>query len=216
MADAELLTALLEAVGRIALAIVGEQAAGVDAEPCEPGCGRVEEVGGGEFALVRVHGHEGDTRVIVDGDVQELGPDALDPVPAIAGDAVRWPLDFDQALDIEVQQIAGRRMFVAIGRQLRLQIADAVELKPAQDAAHRRWPQLEFLRDANPGPAQPTQRFHLSDPFLRRLARAPMWPGRTVSQSRGAIHPISPNPLGCTLPAELELGHGLVQAQPAL
>lgn len=46
-----------------------------------------EEVGGTALGLVRVHGREGQPRVIVDGDVQELGADALDPIAVVSGNA---------------------------------------------------------------------------------------------------------------------------------
>lgn len=148
--------------------------------------------------------------------VKELGPDALDPVPAVAGDAVRGPLDLDQALDIEVHQVAGRGMLVTVGRQLRLQIADPVQLQPAQDPADGRRSELELLRDANPRPALAAQRFHLSNPFLGSLARAPMRPGRTIPESRQALHSVAPDPLGRRLPTEPALGCSLAQAQPPL
>jgi hypothetical protein len=45
-------------------------------------------------------------RVVIDGDVQELGADALDAVAAVVGDAVRRPPDAHQPLDIQVQQVA--------------------------------------------------------------------------------------------------------------
>jgi hypothetical protein len=88
----------MEAGSEIAGAVVGEQAPDVDAEPREPRDRRSQEVTCTGFGLVRVHGSEGDTAVIVDGDVEELGPDAHNAVAAVAGDAVRGMLDADQAL----------------------------------------------------------------------------------------------------------------------
>jgi hypothetical protein len=61
--------------------------------------------------------------VIVDGDVQELGADALDPIAAVSGYAVGRPLDAHQSLDIQMQQVAGSRVLIAVGWQLRLDMA---------------------------------------------------------------------------------------------
>ncbi len=44
--------------------------------------------------------------MVVDGDVQEPDADALDAIPAVAGNTVGWSLEAHQALDIQVQQIA--------------------------------------------------------------------------------------------------------------
>src|ERR1017187_3069612 len=148
--------------------------------------------------------------------MQELGPDALDAIPAVAGDAVRRPLDAHQALDIEMQQVAGSSVFIAIGRQLRFDIADAAQLQPPQHAADRGRAEPKLLGDPHPGPTLPSQPLDLHDPLLRRAAWRPMRSRTAVSQPGHALIAIAPNPLGCTLPAELELGHGLVQAQPAL
>jgi hypothetical protein len=118
-----------------------------DAESIEPGHSRSQEVRGAAFSLVWIHGRESDARVVVDGHMQELGTDALDAISAVAGDAVRWPLDAHQTLDIQVQHVARSRMFVAVGRQRRLDVADAVQLRPAQHTADRRMAQPELVRD---------------------------------------------------------------------
>jgi hypothetical protein len=44
--------------------------------------------------------------VVIDGDAQELGPDAPDGVATMAGDAIRSLLELDQALYVEVQQVS--------------------------------------------------------------------------------------------------------------
>ena len=84
--------------------------------------------------------------------VGELRADALDAVAAVAGDPVRWPLDAHQTLDIEMQHIARSGMLVAVGWQLWLDVADAVQFQPSQDAAYRGVAQTELLRDPDPGP----------------------------------------------------------------
>lgn len=97
MLQAELVAGTAEAVRVITRAVVGQDATDADAEAGEPGYGCGQEVRGAALGLVRIHGGEGEPRVVVDGDVQELGADALDPVAAIAGDPVRGPLDAHQA-----------------------------------------------------------------------------------------------------------------------
>jgi hypothetical protein len=48
--------------------------------------------------------------VVVDGDMDELSADAGDLVAIVARDPVRGPRDANQALDVQVQKIAGKRM----------------------------------------------------------------------------------------------------------
>src|SRR5207244_3420693 len=67
----------------------------------------------------------------------ELGADALDAVAAVAGDAMRRPLDTHQALDIQMQQVASSRVLVTVGWQLRLDMAAAVQLQSPQHTADR-------------------------------------------------------------------------------
>jgi hypothetical protein len=69
--------------------------------------------------------------VVIDGDVQELGADALDAVAAVAGDAVRRPPDAHQPLDIEMQQVAWSGVFVTHHGGHGFQIEDAVQPQPA-------------------------------------------------------------------------------------
>ena len=59
------------------------------------------------------------------------------------------------AIDVHVQQIAGSSVLVALGGRDRLQMADAVELEPAQDAADSGAAQAGVGGDAAPGPAPP-------------------------------------------------------------
>jgi len=66
--------------------------------------------------MPQVHRGEGGAGRVVDGEVQELSPGSLDAVAAVARDPVRGPLDTYQALDIEVQHVAGSGAFVAVGR----------------------------------------------------------------------------------------------------
>ena len=71
-----------EGVGFVTRSVIGEHAPDCDAELSVPGHRRGQEVRRTAFGLIRIHGGEGEPRVIVDGDVQELGADALDATPA--------------------------------------------------------------------------------------------------------------------------------------
>ena len=96
--DAEVLAGIAEVAGLVAGAVVGKDAADTDAELRKPGDGGVEEVGRRGLLLVGIlgiHGGEGDAGVVVDGDLQELGPDAPDGVAAVAGDAMGRLFDLD-------------------------------------------------------------------------------------------------------------------------
>jgi len=148
--QAQLLAGVGEAVGFIAWAVVCEDAADANAKPFVPGDGGGQEVGGTALGLIRIHGGEGEPRVVIDGNMQELRPDALNAVLAVAGDPVRRPLYAHQALDIQVQQVARSRMFVAIGRQPRLQVADAVQAQSPQHTADGGRAQAELLGDPHP------------------------------------------------------------------
>src|SRR5437879_854735 len=108
------------------------------------------------------------------------------------------------------------RVLIAVGWQLRLDMADAVQLQPPQHAADRGLAQPEPVRDPHAGPALPPQLLDLHDPLLRRAARRTMRTRTPVVQPGNAMVPIPTDPLGCALPAEPELGRGLLQAQPAL
>lgn len=116
-------------------------------------------------------------------------------------------------LDIQMQQVAGSGVFVAVGRLLRLQVADAVQLQTTQYTAHRRRAQTELARDPDPGPTLPPEPFDLHHSLLGRASRRAVWTRTAVPQTLPALLAITPDPPGCTLPAEPALGCRLAQAQ---
>src|SRR4051812_15665878 len=89
MLQAELVAGTTEAVSVVARSVVGENAAGLDAELAEPRRGSSQEVSRAAIGLVRVHRREGQPRVIIDRHMQELGAEALDPVAAVSSTPVR-------------------------------------------------------------------------------------------------------------------------------
>ena len=122
-------------VRAIAAAVIGEQGADGDAVASEEVNGILEKGDGGVGLLIGEDLGEGQTRVIVDGDVQGLpsGMFVLTTTAAIAapGDL----LEAGHALDIEMEKIAGKGMFVAHHRRQGMQIAPAAETSAAQNAA---------------------------------------------------------------------------------
>ena len=124
-------------VRAVAAAVVGEQGAHHDAVTREELEGLVEEGDGGGGLLVGQHLGEGEAGVIVDSDVQGLkaGMLMLAATPAIG--AQKDLLITGQALDIEVQQIAGMRVLIANHGRCGMKIAPAAEAGALENAADR-------------------------------------------------------------------------------
>src|SRR5208283_2395501 len=213
--EGELATGLGEVMGIEAGSVIGHDAAHRDAEPGKVSYGLMQETDRGSSFLVRQHSSEGNAGVVVDGDVEKLPTGAAGFISGIAGDAVARLDNAGQLLDVEMQQIAGGSMFVTHDGYLGLQHFDLVELQSGQNAAHRGPAQPSGLGDANSGPALPTQPFYPLDQSQVHPARRAMGTRGAVAQRRAAGFPEAAYPLGRTLPAELELGRGLLQAQSA-
>ncbi|MEO6981635.1 MAG: hypothetical protein ABI072_00795 [Edaphobacter sp.] len=103
-----------------------------------------------------------------------------------------------------MQHVAWNRMFVAVGRQFRLQSADPVQLHAAKNTAHRRRTPTELLRDPNARPSFSPEPFDLHDPILRCAARRAMRTRTAVSEPGHALLTITPYPLRRRLPASLK------------
>jgi hypothetical protein len=97
--------------------------------------------------LIGQHLGEGHAGVIVDGHVQrqEAGMFLLAAQPAIAAQANLR--EARHALDIQMQQVAGPGMLVALYGRRRVQIAPSAEPGAAQDAADRGRAQPGAARD---------------------------------------------------------------------
>jgi hypothetical protein len=73
--------------------------------------------------------------VIVDGDVEELPVGAAGLVLGVAGDAMASLDDARELLDVDVQHVAQRSMFIMGHRYLQLRMPCFVELEALEDAA---------------------------------------------------------------------------------
>lgn len=172
----------------------------------EPGCGRGQEwlalasVWSGYMAVkaMRLWSSRATWR--------NSAPIPFHTVAAVAGDAVRGPLDVHQALDIEVQQIAGRGVFVTIRRRLGLDAIPLVEPEPREHAADDGRTQPGGLRDAQPGPALTAQHLDPPDEFTWALPRQPVRPRTAIGEPRNPQFAIALDPFACALAADLELG----------
>jgi hypothetical protein len=84
------------------------------------------------------------------------------------------------ALDVEMQQIAGRGMFVAHDGRSGMQMTPTVELSAAENAADGGWADADGLSNLIGGTQLAAERDHLSD-LLRRGST------RTAERPRGTI-----------------------------
>src|ERR1035437_5891303 len=141
----------------IAGAVIAVDAANGDAEAAEVGAGHEEETDRRLMALIGQDGREADARVVVDGDVQILVADAARLLAENAGDAMPGLVEPRQALDVEVDQVAGVLVFVALDRWRRIKRAQAIHPGAAQNAADGGAAELEFSGDAPAVPAQPAK-----------------------------------------------------------
>ena len=113
--------------------------------------------------LVGQHAGEGETGVVVDGDVQSLPAGKLRAAAATAIAANGDALITGHALDVEVQQIARGRMLVAHDGRSRVQVAPAVEMSAPENAADGRGAEMGGLGDLIGREQLATQGDDLSD-----------------------------------------------------
>ena len=209
--DAELEASGAEVAGTIAGAIVGEQAADGDAVLGVEGDGGVQEGNGGLALLVGQDAGEGDTGVIVDGDVESLPAGELRAAaaPAVAtnGDL----LIAGHALDVEMEQIAGSGMLVAHDGRSGMEMTPAVQLSAPENATDGGRTEASGLGDLISGSQLATQGDDLSDQLRRGPARATERSRGTIPQAGEAQGAIAAEPLGSGFSADVERGCSRVQ-----
>ena len=136
MFDGEVSASLSKERGIETGSVVGHDPSNMDTEPSEISHGLVKEGGRRGSFFIRKHGGVGDAGVVIHGDVKKLPTRAPGLIAWIAGNAVAWLNDASQLLNVDMQQIAGRAMFIADDGYLRLQHLDLVQLQPGQYATH--------------------------------------------------------------------------------
>lgn len=132
--DAEFGTCVAERKRVEGWSVVGQDALHRDAELGEIGNRLSQEALGAVLALVRTHGGEGHSGVIIDGDEQVVIPQTARALGAVARDAVAHVREAPQLLDVDVQQITRRLALVALHGLNRGQVAESGQARSAQDA----------------------------------------------------------------------------------
>jgi hypothetical protein len=144
---------------------------------------------------------KGDARGIVDGDMDifpakpfaAVAPVAL--AVAVAGDAVADAVDPAEFLDVDVDQFAGMRAFVAPDRFGRFERAEPVEPQAAQDAADGGRREPELGGDLLARIALAPQRLHRRAGAGRGLPGRGMGPRGTVLKTGHAVGQEAVDPL---------------------
>src|SRR5438128_9436553 len=157
--DLELTAGLGEPQGAETGAVVGHEAADADAEPGEVSDGLAEKVAGGNSLFIGEHGGEGDTGVVVNGDIEKLPTGSAGFVLWVSSHAMSGFVDAGQFLDVDMQQVPGSSMFVAQDGNCGLQHACLVQFQPSQNAADGGTTHGRGLGDPYAGPALTPQAF---------------------------------------------------------
>jgi hypothetical protein len=193
--------------------LVGQDAADGDPQAGEI-CYRLAKKGTGRSRFfIGQHGGEGDAGVIVDGHVEELPARAAGFILGISGQAMTGLMNLGQFFDVEVQQIAGSRMFVAEDGDQRFEHAGFVQSQAGEDAADGSAAQARGLCDAHSGPALAAQALHAANQFGGSSTRRAQGAGTTIPQRGATAQTKTLYPLGSGLSADLVLGRGRVQGQ---
>src|SRR5690606_24103338 len=131
MLEAEIAAGFRKGLGDVARTVIGHDAADGDAEAGIVGYRRRKEGDRTFLAFIGQDLAEGDARMIVDGDVDELPADAsaIGLAGAITGDAVTDPLKSSELLDIDMDHLAGTIAFVAADGD-RQSVASGRRLRP--------------------------------------------------------------------------------------
>src|SRR6516162_3668419 len=159
----------------------------LDLEPqtCVIGHRRFEEGNGAGLPLVAHDLTEGDTRCVVDADMDELPADAemaVDHAGLSSRDPMAHRADPAELLDIDVDELT--RLFPLVTADgLRLQSAQLVQAQTTQNAADGGRRDADLGRNLLARPALAPQLLDLLDDLLRRRATQPMRPRAAVLQA---------------------------------
>jgi len=151
--------------------------------------------------------------VVVDGDVQHLPTGAAGFVAGIAGETVSGFGDASQLFGVEMEEIAGMRMFVAAHGQAGLQVAGAAKAVTAQDTTDGGATEAGGLGNAHAGPTLAAQPQDLLGRFARELARGTVRTRGAIAQARAALATVTSHPLAGGFDADAERGGRRVPRQ---
>ena len=164
--EAEPLTSSAEGSGTVARPIVGHDALDLHAEARIVGNGGFEEGDGAFLFLVLHDATEGNTRGVVDADMNELPADtqvAVDDSRLASGDAMTNGANFAELFDIDMDELAGMLALVATNGLGRLECLQAIEPEATKDARHGRFRDAGLARDLRARPALAPQPFDPCD-----------------------------------------------------
>jgi len=203
-----------EAAGAIAGTVVGKQGANADAVAGKEVDGRVQEADGGFGLLIGEDLGEGHAGVIVDGHVQgdKAGMFAFATEPAIAAQADLRELR--HALDIEMQEVAGCVVLVALHGWGRVQVAPSAQPGRAQDTTDRGRTDPGAARDLVAGDVSTPQLDDLFGQAGGQAARAAVGSRTAIQQPLGAAGHVTRNPLTGGLGSDAEGGCSRIPLRP--
>jgi hypothetical protein len=137
-------------------------------------------------AFVGEETSEGEAGVIVDGDVETFDAGAWVAEGAITGGAHAWAMEAAELLDVEVEEVAWGRAFVAQGGRFgRFERGEAIEVMTAQDAGERGLGDWEDHHDLSVGASLAAQSEDLGFELGTGFARLGKRPGGTIVQALG-------------------------------
>jgi hypothetical protein len=134
--EAEPLACSAESKRFVAGTVVGHHSFDLDAETFIIGESGLQKASGAALLLVGHDFSEGDARVVVDGDMDELPTEALPSrsaitlPPSIAGDAMADTIDPAELFDVDVDHLTRLVALVASHRLRWLQRTDPIEPEP--------------------------------------------------------------------------------------
>ena len=195
MHEAEAAAEVLEGAGAVGGAVVGEDTADADAE-----AGVVAE-GGEQGAASALGGFVGEDRgesdaaVVINRHMDVFPACATRRLAAVAGDAVAGDLEACEALDVQVQQVAGGLVLIAANRRGRLKAGQTAQASLPCDAGHGADADPQLLGDPAAGLALPSPLDYLLADGLRRAMRTAPGTGGAVMQPCPALLAVAPQPL---------------------
>ena len=162
MAEASREAACVEGTGAVTPAVVGQHAADLDAEMLGVGERGGEKRGGAGGRLAGIDLGEGHAGMVIHADMDVFPAGAWTGVAAVVGHAVAGAAKPAEFLDIEVQQVAGMRMFVAANGRRRVEGGQSLESGAAEDATDGGGRHMHRGGDVGATPAAPVQRHDLA------------------------------------------------------
>ena len=167
--------------------VVGEYSPNSDAETTVVVGGYGEKGGRTGGGFVRVELREGDAGVVVDTDVDVFPSGALCALSSVVGHPVTGPVEAAEFLDVEMQQVARVRVFIAADGRRRIEGAEAGNPLAAKHPTDGGGRDPDGGRNLRAGPAETAQRNDLDGDSRRQRPADTVWARTAVAQAVGAL-----------------------------